>query len=80
MILLGVKTRIVGIMFSVMLFIFIVVIISSIVRNLHIDCGCFYMSDGNGESSYQTVFLDVFLLLLSFQTILSRSKKWKLLN
>lgn len=57
---------------------FIVVLASTIVRGIDIDCGCFKTSSSATGPAWQSLWFDVGMLLFTLQLWFSRSKKWLL--
>ncbi len=57
---------------------FIVVLASTIVRGLDIDCGCFRAAQSATEPAWNALFFDVVMLVFTVQMLLSNSRKWRL--
>lgn len=63
---------------NIMMVVFIIALITAVVRGLDIDCGCFKAAKSSGESALKPLILDFGLIILTIQLWLSRSKKWML--
>ena len=74
---LGVLYRGSVVLMNLMTIMFIIALISAIVRGLDIDCGCFKVG-GSGGSTVRSLLLDVGLLIMTLQLFFSRSKAFRL--
>ena len=61
-----------------MMLVFMVALASAAVRGLDIECGCFEASQGAGDEAIDTFIRDIGLLILIFQLLLSRSRRFML--
>jgi len=61
-----------------LILLFIVVLASTIVRGIDIDCGCFKTSSSATGPAWQSLWFNVGMLLFTLQLWFSRSKKWLL--
>ena len=62
---------------NLMMVVFIIALWSAVSRGLDIDCGCFKASKGSGGDTMRSLLLDIPLIILSLQLLVSRSKKWQ---
>ncbi len=62
---------------NLMMVMFIIALWSAVARGLDIDCGCFKASQGSGGDTMQSLLLDIPLIILSLQLLVSRSKRWQ---
>ena len=65
---------------NIMVVIFLSALISTVVRGLDIDCGCFRVSSAVNAPAWDSIYLDLVLLVLGIQLLFSKSKSWQLSN
>ena len=63
---------------NLMTIIFILALVSAIIRGISIDCGCFKAAQSSTESAWEALQLDIVLILLTIQLFFSRSRRWML--
>lgn len=75
---LGIFYRGTIILVNLMTLMFIVALISAILRGINIDCGCFKAAQVSSESALRALWFDLVLLVFTVQLFFSRSRKWML--
>lgn len=65
---------------NLMLVIFLAALISTIMRGIDIDCGCFKAAAAAAAPAWESVTLDGVLFLLGIQLLISKSRKFQLSN
>jgi hypothetical protein len=78
MLILGVWVRSNALIVNFLLIVFIIALISAIVRGLDISCGCFEVGDSESQVGWMRVIEDVGLLLLSLWLMKFPNSKWAL--
>lgn len=63
---------------NLMMVMFILALGSTIVRGIDIECGCFKASTASGDAAWESLALDLFLIVFTLQLLLSRSRRWLL--
>lgn len=63
---------------NLMTFVFIIALLSAIIRGVSIDCGCFKAAAVSSESAWNTLKYDIGLIILTIYLYISRSKSWML--
>ena len=61
---------------NIMLVVFIAALISTIARNLDIDCGCFKAGEKATGQAWSSLWFDVVAIVFSVQLLFSRSQRW----
>lgn len=63
---------------NLMTIFFIIVLASTIVRGIDIDCGCFKAAQSATGSAWNSLLFDMGVLLFTLQLGLTRSRRWML--
>jgi hypothetical protein len=67
-----------ALLINLMLWVFVAALVSTILRGIDIDCGCFKAGQSATKSAWSAVVLDIALIACGFQLLISRSKRFML--
>ncbi|UCD63340.1 MAG: DoxX family membrane protein [Candidatus Zixiibacteriota bacterium] len=74
----GVLYRGAAVLTTTMTVIFTVALVSALARGIDIDCGCFKVARSSSETVLDSLLFDIVLLILLWQLLVSRSRRWML--
>jgi hypothetical protein len=63
---------------NILLVVFIAALISTIARNLDIDCGCFKAGHQATGPAWDSLIFDIVAMVFALQLLFSRSNRWML--
>jgi uncharacterized membrane protein YphA (DoxX/SURF4 family) len=63
---------------NLLLIFFIIALSSTIVRGIDIECGCFKQGQEATGPAWQSLIMDIFLLIPTLQLLLSKSRRWQI--